>query len=92
MRHRNPSGIPLPHQKMDIPNISYEILRDACNGLFIFSVFFVPFFIIILTILGFTTQIGKGGFGEVYKGIYEGQGVAVKTIRRDKAVDQRQHS
>ena len=77
---------------MDIPNISYEILRDACNGLFFFGLFLCLFFISFLTILGFTTQIGKGGFGEVYKGIYVGQGVAVKTIRRDKAVDQRQHS
>ena len=36
----------------------------------------------------YSNQIGKGGFGEVYKGRRNHQDIAVKRIRSDKRLDQ----
>ena len=36
---------------------------------------------------GWSYEIGKGGFGEVYRGRRNYQDIAVKSIRRDKIVD-----
>ena len=33
---------------------------------------------------GWTDILGAGGFGEVYKGVWNGQNIAVKRLRNDK--------
>ena len=34
---------------------------------------------------GWTKPLGSGGFGDVYKGVWNGQDIAVKRLRSDKA-------
>eukprot|EP00095_Tigriopus_kingsejongensis_P002451 snap_masked-scaffold380_size190731-processed-gene-0.26 protein:Tk02451 transcript:snap_masked-scaffold380_size190731-processed-gene-0.26-mRNA-1 annotation:"low quality protein: serine threonine-protein kinase pelle-like" len=67
-RHRSSSDVPLGEAGFMLKNVDFEDLRLACHG--------------------FRREpgilIGRGGFGEVFRGRWHGQDVAVKRILEEK--------
>ena len=41
-------------------------------------------------LISFSDMLGRGRFGEVYHGIYDEKSVAIKTIRPDTSVNEKQ--
>ncbi|TRY79309.1 hypothetical protein TCAL_06053 [Tigriopus californicus] len=68
LTHRSSSGVPIGDSEFMLKNIKFQDLEQACQG--------------------FRREpgilIGRGGFGEVFRGRWNGQDVAVKRILEEK--------